>query len=87
MGLLELIRGFAGGQDDAGFACNKDLKEVDANEDSEEVNIDEDPKVADADEEADHGYVDDFKIEDEDNNLDLVSKDLENDNNNKYDIL
>ena len=66
---------------------DRDPEEADADEDPEEVDMDEDPEEADTEEEADYRYVDDFEIEGEDNNLDLVSKDLENDDNNEYDVL
>ena len=59
----------------------------DADEDLEEADVDEDPKEADTEEEADYRYVDDFEIEGEDNNLDLVSEDSENNDNDKYDVL
>ena len=51
------------------------------------MDADEDSEEADTEEEADYGYMDDFEIEGEDNNWDLVSKDLENDDNDKYDVL
>ena len=66
---------------------DKDLEEVDADEDPEEADADEDSEEADTEEEADYRYVDDFEIEGEDNNWDLVSKDLENDDNDEYDVL
>ena len=57
---------------------DEDLEEVDADEDSEEVDVEE---------EADYGYVDNFEIEGEDNDLDLVSEDSENNDNDKYGVL
>ena len=67
--------------------ADEDLEEVDTDEDLEEADVDEDPEEADAEEEADYRYVDDFEIEGEDNDLDLVSEDSENDDNDKYDVL